>query len=110
MNGVTILNSYEKLINIGPFVGTIILCVLSAACALSIAIMCLIHEGDWINFILLIVFILGAIVCGCLIPDKKYETYYQVIVDDSVTMNEFQSEYEIIKVEGQIYTVKECIE
>jgi len=31
----------------------------------------------------------------------------KVIIEDSVTMNEFQSKYEIIKVEGKIYTVKE---
>lgn len=30
-------------------------------------------------------------------------------VDDSVSMNEFQNKYEIIKVEGKIYTVKECV-
>lgn len=39
----------------------------------------------------------------------KYETRYQVTVDDSVSMNEFQNKYEIIEVDGKIYTVKERV-
>ena len=35
----------------------------------------------------------------------KYE--YKVIIDDSVSMNEFLDKYEIIDQEGKIYTVKE---
>lgn len=38
---------------------------------------------------------------------KKYETYYQVIVSDSVLMNEFLEKYEILNINGKIYTVKE---
>lgn len=68
------------------------------------------HKGkSWIAGILFIIFITLTITCGGLIPKDKYETRYQVIVDDSVSMNEFQSKYEIIKVEGKIYTVTECV-
>ena len=35
------------------------------------------------------------------------EVHYKVIVSDEVSMNEFLSRYEIIEVEGKIYTVKE---
>ena len=49
-------------------------------------------------------------VCGCFIPEDKYETRYQVTVDNSVSMNEFQDKYEIIEVEGKIYTVRERVE
>ena len=35
------------------------------------------------------------------------EVHYKVIVSDEVPMNEFLSRYEIIDVEGKIYTVKE---
>ena len=37
----------------------------------------------------------------------KYETHYQVIIDDSVSMNDFLDKYEIIDTEGKIFTVKE---
>lgn len=36
-----------------------------------------------------------------------YKTQYQVSVDDSVTMNEFTEKYNIISIDGKIYTVEE---
>lgn len=39
------------------------------------------------------------------VPTGKYE--YKVTIDDSVSMNEFQEKYEIVKIEGKIYTIKE---
>lgn len=36
-----------------------------------------------------------------------YKTQYQVSVDDSVVMNEFTEKYNIINVDGKIYTVEE---
>ena len=52
----------------------------------------------------------GAIVCLILlifvrVPTGKYT--YKVTIDDSVSMNEFQEKYEIIRTEGKIYTIKE---
>lgn len=37
----------------------------------------------------------------------KYETHYQVIIDDSVSMDDFLDKYEIIDTEGKILTVRE---
>ncbi len=37
----------------------------------------------------------------------KYETHYQVIIDDSVSMNDFLNRYEIIDTEGKILTIRE---
>ena len=37
----------------------------------------------------------------------KYETHYQVIINDSVSMNDFLDKYEIIDTEGKIITVRE---
>ena len=39
------------------------------------------------------------------IPNGKYE--YQVTIDDSISMSEFNDKYEIIEVEGKIYTIRE---
>ena len=60
--------------------------------------------------LLFLSFVVLAIVCVCLIPENKYETHYQVTVDNSVSMNKFQDKYEIIEVEGKIYTVRERVE
>jgi hypothetical protein len=37
----------------------------------------------------------------------SYETHYQVIIDDSVSMSDFLDKYEIIDTEGKILTIKE---
>ena len=45
---------------------------------------------------------------GCTTGDPiEYETQYKVVIDDSVSMNEFTEKYEIIDQDGKIYTVRE---
>lgn len=111
MNGVTILNSYESLTNFDSILLMSILCAWSLAAAI-VALFALLKYGydSWKEFAILVVCVVLFIVCGCLIPEDKYETHYQVTVDDLVSMNEFQNKYEIIEVEGKIYTVKERVE
>ena len=62
--------------------------------------------------IFLIVFIAGGALFGTLVGRTtgdpiEYETQYKVVIDDSVSMNEFIEKYEIIDQEGKIYTVRE---
>ena len=111
MDGVTILNSYESLTNFGSILLMSILCAWFLAAAI-VALFALLKYGcdSWKEFAILVVCIVLFIVCGCLIPKDNYEIHYQVTVDDSVSMNEFQSKYEIIEVEGKIYTVRERVE
>ena len=111
MNGVTILNSYESLTNFDSILLMSILCAWSLAAAI-VALFALLKYGcdSWKEFAILVVCVVLFIVCGCLIPEDKYETHYQVTVDNSVSMNEFQNKYEIIEVEGKIYTVRERVE
>lgn len=49
-------------------------------------------------------------VCKCGFDMWKHDPHNYCPKDDSVSMNEFQSKYEIIEVEGKIYTVRECVE
>lgn len=111
MNGVIILNSYESLTNFDLILLMNILCVQSLAAAI-VALFALLKYGcdSWKEFAIFIACVALSIVCGCLIPEDEYETRYQVTIDDSVSMNEFQNKYEIIEVEGKIYTVKERVE
>lgn len=111
MDGVIILNSYEYLINFGSVFVMSVLCVWFFVAAV-IVLFLLLKDGcdSWKGPVFLIICVALTIVCGCLIPKEKYETRYQVTVDDSVSMNEFQDKYEIIEIEGKIYTVKECVE
>lgn len=111
MDGVIILNSYEYLTNFDSIFVMSFLCVLFFVAAVAILLPLLKYGYDsWKEPALLIICVVLTIVCGCLIPKKKIETRYQVIVDDSVSMNEFQDKYEIIEVEGKIYTVRERVE
>lgn len=111
MDGVIILNSYEYLTNFGSIFVMSILCVWSFAAAVVILLPLLKYGCDsWKKPAFLVICVILTIVCGCLIPEDKYETRYQVTVDDSVSMNEFQDKYEIIEMEGKIYTVRERIE
>lgn len=111
MNGVTILNNYEYLTNFGSILLMSILCVWFLAAAIVVLFALLKYGCDsWKEPAFLVICVVLTIVCGCLIPEDKYETYYQVTVDDSVSMNEFQDKYEIIEVEGKIYTVRERVE
>lgn len=111
MNGVIILNSYESLTNFGSVFVMIVLCVWFFAAAVVI-LLSLLKDGcdSWKGPVFLIICVILSIVCGCLTPKEKHETRYQVTVDDSVSMNEFQDKYEIIEIEGKIYTVKERVE
>ena len=111
MNGVIILNSYKYLTNFDSILLMSILCAWSLAAAI-VALFALLKYGcdSWKEFAFLVICVVLTIVCGCLIPDDKYETHYQVTVNNSVSMNEFQNKYEIIEVEGKIYTVRERIE
>ena len=111
MNGVIILNSYESLTNFDSILLMSILCAWSLTAAI-VALFALLKYGcdSWKEFAILVVCVVLFIVCGCLIPEDKYETHYQVTVDNSVSMNEFQNKYEIIEVEGKIYTIRERVE
>ena len=111
MNGITILNSYEYLTNFGSIFIMSALCVWFFAVVVLVLLSLLKYGCDsWKEPVFLVICVVLTIVCGCLIPERKYEIHYQVTVDDSVSMNEFQSKYEIIEVEGKIYTVRECVE
>lgn len=110
MDGVTILNSYEFLTNFGSILLISILCVWFLAAAI-VALFALLKHGydSWKEFTILVICVALSIICGCFIPEDKYETHYQVTVDDSVSMNEFQNKYEIIEVKDKIYTVRERV-
>ena len=50
---------------------------------------------------------MGALVSLCFQGDPiEYTTIYKVTTTDTVNMNDFTDMYEIIEVEGKIYTVK----
>lgn len=72
---------------------------------------------DWQVIVLttILIAIIGAMIgfligagLSLIIP-KGYETVYDVLIDESVSMTEFYEKYEIIDQRGQIFTIKELV-
>ena len=111
MDGVIILNSCEMLTNASSIFFVFIWGSVFTALALCLSYLFIIDDYSSISTAIFAI-VVGAlaVIFFCNIPEKNYETRYQVTVDDSVSMNEFQNKYEIIEVEGKIYTVRERVE
>lgn len=107
MNGVTVLNSYEILTNASSIFFVLVWGFVFTALALGLLCLFIMDNSSIFTAIFAILMGTLAVILFCNIPEKNYETRYQVTIDDSVIMNEFQSKYEIIEVEGKIYTICE---
>lgn len=113
MDGMTILSTYEHptahYMDDSSIIFTCV--VIMVVCAVIGFILTIISEE---NGFIPTFLILGAIICiftnivtsSCCV-EYTYETHYKVILDDTVSINEFLDKYEIVDIDGEIYTVKE---
>lgn len=109
MEGIEILNMYEYQIFqpfftilgvlIGGFLGVIIAYLLNQYFNISDT-----ASQAFILIMGLFGIIIGIII-DCSIAEK--ETRYEVTIDDSVNYKEFTEKYEVIEVNGKIYTIVE---
>lgn len=107
MDGVIILNThYNHIYNIFS-----IFCYALCAIILYISVCIIIHSiqaGDFpLPLILVPIFGILLGIVGYLFWTDASEPYYQVITEDSVSLNEFMDRYNIIKHEGKTYIVTE---
>jgi hypothetical protein len=107
MEGVTILDtiidSYRPdwAILIGVL-GAVVMIIIG-----SVSSYILTDTSKRVKIILLIASVISiACVVVCLLTPKISITYYRVIADNTVNMNEFFQTYELIRTEGLIYVVK----
>ena len=109
MPGVEILN--EVVVSNHPVAGVVVLvCGILILLISLVALMLAAKEGSSPGIICFIATCaLGGLFIGFGVDElnQQPETHYQVTIDDSVPMNEFYKKYEIIEVEGKIYTIKE---
>lgn len=118
MNGVTILNSTEVVSEIAHMWSakcTVSLCFMIAG--LAILIIMLWVSGKWREEVFNVISVIGAamFVFGLVFTilfykienPIAYKIQYQVTADDSVSLNEFLERYDIISIDGKIYTVEE---
>lgn len=108
MDGVTILNTVEK----GGFsvwgLIVFVLCAVGTFLLLYLSIS-LSAEGDDTAHLVFMLMVLCGIVttlAGCALWGPTYNEY-KVIVDESVSFEEFTDKYEVVGQEGEIYTVVE---
>lgn len=65
----------------------------------------------WILFVSLFLGVLSAAMVGDgLHTPNEFETHYEVLLSDEITLTEFLEDYEIIGQEGKIYTIRERVE
>ena len=115
MNGVEILASNEVAVGTA-FNWTLFWIIFSAVLIITTAIGVYEYISNQCDFgivpALLIVGAFGGISLGGVIgvncgSPTEYVTQYKVIVDDSVSMNDFVDKYEIVDQDGKIYIVRE---
>ena len=116
MDGVIILNEFEVVTKTvfswesfwwGVLIG--------ASVGLIMAIIFGLREQDWLAFFVgLSVFCtlpggVAGLLSGAVLKPKpvEYETHYEVYIDETVTMQEFEDRYEVVQKRGSIYTVRE---
>lgn len=107
MEGITILNQIP-ITGIHPVAWIIpsILAFIFVVVAITLA--CVNDDPTWLILILLaiLVWVMLFVIIGAAVPIETGEYYYEVTIDDSVSMNEFSSRYEIISQRGEIYKIK----
>lgn len=118
MKGVTILNSMEVVAETAYGWNTkctISLCVMIAGLLLLLGTLW--ASGKWREEVFTVFSVIGSamFVFGLVFTILFYKTenpvsykiQYQVTADDSVSLNEFLENYNIISIDGKIYTVEE---
>lgn len=107
MEGITILNQtpITTAHPIAWIIPSIVACIV-----IVVAITMTIVDADpsWLVLIIIaiLVWVLLFLMIGLAVPVETGEYIYEVTVDDSVSINEFYSRYEIVDQRGEIYKIK----
>lgn len=113
MDGVTILTAKDVVaesfhVGIGTIVGLSIFII-----SVIIGIILAIHDKDSmpifiIGLLGLFIGVMMFLLTGAMFSYLSgYEKVYQVTIDETVSMAEFYDTYDVLSVDGKIYTVKE---
>ena len=104
LNGIEVLNKVEMYKEF-----PMILCI--PIVVFSVIGICFMFEDGLKNKLLAILFLLCfliSLICGIIITEQPSGVIqYQVTISDNVSMVEFNERYEVIKVEGKIWTIVE---
>ena len=109
LNGITLLDAGTKVVSYtwgwswGGFIVAII-----AIFFIVISILCAVDGSGGEAFFIAGIFVgmLSLFIFAHAKPAKTINTY-SVIIDDSVSMTEFYDKYEVLNIEGKIFTITE---
>jgi hypothetical protein len=108
LEGITILNEFTtNVFNANAFIWGFLISVF-VELVVCIVLGCRTEDMVWmaISVALVIPCVLIGGFCGdCLFANE--ETQYQVLINEEVSMTEFNERYEIVDQEGQIFTIRE---
>lgn len=107
MEGITILNSYDCGNDIAFIVSIVILILMGLIALISFIGGCIYGFCDSHVTIMMTCGTIALFFGILAISTYENPTYYEVLIEDEVSMTEFTQRYEIVKQEGQIFTVKE---
>lgn len=118
LDGINVLNTIELTKMVSNPIWDYVYNVSLIICVIGIVLMvsCLIGNANdiigTIGLLMTMGFILLALISALIskntekeVPTGEYE--YQVTIDESVSMVDFTSKYDIIRVDGEIYTIRE---
>lgn len=108
MEGITILNS--EIIMTPHWIPIVVTILGGIGLVLSFLLDALSFNCDVFNMLIISAIITLIGVISMFIFKVPCYTSYEVILEDSVSMNEFMNTYEVLEQRGQIYIVKEIEE
>lgn len=115
IEGVTVLNEIVIYKDVPAIISILtIIAIVGGALIIGMALADL-GLGDNIGFfikliigiVLIILGIIGLVYINKIIKQPTGDYEYQVSIDDTVVMSEFYENYEVIDVQGKIYTIRE---
>lgn len=109
LDGITLLDTGTKVVSYtwgwswGGFIATIF-----AIFLIVVSIICMIDGTGGEIFVIAAIFVgmLGLFIFAHAKPAKTITTY-SVMIDNSVSMTEFYDRYDVLKVQGKIFTITE---
>ena len=107
MDGVTLLKAYDYGNDVG-FIIAIVALIFLGLIALIFIIEGILYEFSCEHAEILVLCGSLAVIFGAMaFTTSENPTYYEVLIDDEVSMTDFIQRYEIVKQEGKIFTIKE---
>lgn len=109
LDGITLLDTGTKVVSYtwgwswGGFIA-----IIFAIFLIIVSIICMVDGTEGEIFVIAAIFVgmLGLFIFAHAKPAKTINTY-SVIIDDSVSMTEFYDRYDVLKVQGKIFTITE---